>query len=223
MCGRFTQRMSWTELHALYQIPAQAPLNLQPRYNGCPTQDFGGCRLDGVGMRALAKLRWGLVPVWAKGPGIGSRFINARAETVHEKPAFRAAFRRQRCLVPANGWFEWRTEREGKQPYFIAASSAEPVSFGALWETWTADGVTVESFAILTTEATPALADLHHRQPVVIRTGDFDEWLDPKTETQRLLAMARNPHPGPFDWWRVSRRVNSPRNDAPELLHPLDG
>ena len=145
------------------------------------------------------------------------------AETVHEKPAFRAAFRRQRCLVPANGWFEWRTEREGKQPYFITASSAEPVSFGALWETWTADGVTVESFAILTTEATPALADLHHRQPVVIRTGDFDEWLDPKTETQRLLAMARNPHPGPFDWWRVSRRVNSPRNDAPELLHPLDG
>ena len=223
MCGRFTQRMLWSEIHALYQIPGQVPLNLHPRYNGCPTQDFGACRLDGAGTRALAKLRWGLVPAWAKDPGIGSRLINARAETVHEKPAFRAAFRRRRCLVPANGWFEWWAEREGKQPYFITASDEAPVSFGALWETWTADGVTVESFAILTTEATPVLTELYHRQPAVIRAEDFQDWLDPSTPAQRLLAMARHPHPGPFDRWRVSRRVNSPRNDAPELLQPLDG
>ena len=222
MCGRFTQRMSWAEIHALYQVPDQLPLNLEARYNGCPTQDFGVCRLDGTGRRTIAKLRWGLVPAWAKDSGIGSRLINARAESAHEKPAFRAAFKRRRCLVPANGWFEWRAEREGKQPYFVTDSNGEILSFGALWEAWAAAGATMESFTILTTEATPALADLHHRQPTIVRTEDFDEWLDPKTPMRRLTAMARNPHHGLFDRWRVSRRVNNPRNDAPELLQPFD-
>ena len=137
MCGRFTQKMTWQEIHTLYRMPERTtPLNLHPRYNGCPTQDFAACRLEASGTRSVAKLRWGLVPAWAKDPKMGSRLINARSETVHEKPAFRAAFRRRRCLIPADGWLEWRNDGSAKQPYFITAASREPVSFAGLWERW---------------------------------------------------------------------------------------
>ena len=220
MCGRFTQKMTWKEIHTLYQIPDRTtPVNLRARYNGCPTQDFATCRLDDSGTRTIAKLRWGLVPRWAKDPKMGSRLINSRAETVHEKLAFRAAFRRRRCLVPADGWLEWRKEGSGKQPYFITADSDEPLSFAGLWERWDNDGEAIESFTILTTAA-PALADLHHRQPAIIEADDFGEWLEPSTPSERLLALARRAYEGPFDRWAVSRRVNSARNDDPDLLLP---
>ena len=222
LCGRFTQRLPWRKIHELYQLPAHTPaLNLRPRYNGCPTQDFASLRLDGCARR-IATLRWGLVPSWAKDPKTGSRLINARAETVHERPAFRGAFRRRRCLVPADGWFEWRREGSGKQPYFIAAAGGAPVSFAGLWERWEKGDEPLETFTVLTTTAAPALADIHHRQPSIIPTVDFDEWLDPDTAEDRLLALARRSTEGPFDCWAVSKRVNSPRNDDPDLLRPLD-
>ena len=222
MCGRFTQTMSWKKLHDLYQIPRQTiPLNLRPRYNGCPTQDFAVYRLEGS-ERSIAKLRWGLVPAWAKDLKMGARLINARSETVHEKPAFRAAFKRRRCVIPADGWLEWRKEETGKQPWFIAAADREPVSFAGLWERWESGGETVETFTVLTTDATPALADIHHRQPAILDAGDFDEWLAPDTAQDRLLALARRPHEGRFDRWPVSRLVNNARNDAPDLLLPLN-
>ena len=129
MCGRFTQMMSWSEVHDLYhyQEPA-APQSLTPRHNGAPTQNFAACRLDEAGRRTVAKLRWGLVPSWAKDVRMGFRLINARAETVHSKPSFGAAFRSRRCLVPANGWFEWRRDGRNKQPYFLAlADGSSPV------------------------------------------------------------------------------------------------
>ena len=205
-------------------MPARTtPLNLQPRYNGCPTQDFVSLRLDAAGARAIGKLRWGLVPSWAADPKIGSRFINARAETVHGKPAFRAAFRRRRCLVPVDGWFEWRKEPGGKQPWFIAAAGGAPLSFAGLWERWEKGDEPMETFTLLTTDAAPGLLDIHHRQPSIIEADDFEEWLDPGTGTERLLALARRSHEGPFDHWPVSRRVNNVRNDAPDLLQPLDG
>ena len=116
------------------------------------------------GERRLSMLRGGLIPGWAKDPSIGNRLINARAETVHEKLAFRAAFRRRRCLVPVEGWLEWRKEGCAKQPYFITAESRELVSFGGLWERWEGDEEPIESFTILTTAASPALTDIHHRQ-----------------------------------------------------------
>ena len=223
MCGRFTQKMTWREIRTLYRVPDRAtPMNLRPRYNGCPTQDFATCRLDESGTRTIAKLRWGLVPTWAKDAKMGSRLINARAETVHEKPAFRAAFRRRRCLVPADGWLEWRKEGSAKQPYFITSATREALSFAALWERWERDGEPIESFTILTTGASPALADVHHRQPAIIGAGDFEEWLDPGTGTERLLALARCAHDGPFDRWPVSRRVNNARNDEPDLLQALN-
>ena len=224
MCGRFTQKMSWKRLHSLYRMPAQAtPLNLRARYNGCPTQDFAACRLDARGARAIAKLRWGLVPAWARDPKMGSRLINARAETVHEKPAFRAAFKRRRCLIPADGWLEWREEETGKQPWFIARASGEPVSFAGLWERWEKGDEPMETFTILTTAASPALEDIHHRQPAILEAEDFDAWLAPGAPQDRLLALARRSHEGPFERWPVSRRVNNARNDDPDLLLPLNG
>ena len=223
MCGRFSQKMTWREIRTLYQMPARTtPLNLEPRYNGCPTQDFASLRLDGS-IRAIAKLRWGLIPSWAKEPKIGARLINARAETVHEKPAFRAAFRRRRCLVPADGWFEWRKEAGGKQPWFIAVAGGAPLSFAGLWERWEKGDEPMETFTIVTTAAAPTLVDIHHRQPSIIEADDFEEWLDPRTGTERLLALARRAYDGPFDHWRVSKRVNSPRNEGADLVRPLDG
>ena len=224
MCGRFTQKMSWKQIVALYQMPGRTtPVNLRARANGCPTQDFAACRLDAHGQRTVVKLRWGLVPRWAKDVRIGSRLINARSETVHQRPAFRHAFRRQRCLVPADGWFEWRPEGNLKQPYFISAASRTPVSFAALWDRWDGDGELIESFTILTTAASPAVAAVHHRQPVIIEPGNVDEWLEPDTPPERLLDMARRAYEGPYSHWPVSTRVNSARNDDPDLLQPLGG
>lgn len=222
MCGRFTQAMSWKKLHDLYQMPRQAtPLNLRPRYNGCPTQDFAVFWRDGS-ERTVAKLRWGVIPGWAKDAKIGSRLINARSETVHEKPAFRAAFRRRRCLVPADGWLEWREEETGKQPWWITRTNREPVSFAGLWERWDKGDEPIETFTILTTAAAAALADVHHRQPAILKAEDFDEWLSPDSPAERLLMLARSPYKGPFERWPISRRVNNVHNDDPNLLLPLN-
>ena len=222
MCGRFTQAMSWHKLHSLYQMPRQAPLNLQPRWNGAPTQDFAACRLDAQGARVLTKLRWGLVPAWAPDVKIGARLINARSETVHLKPAFRAAFRRRRCIIPADGWFEWQAEEDGKQPWYITAVNGAPLSFAGLWERWEKGAEPVETFTILTTAASPALEPIHHRQPSILKAEDFDEWLAPDTQTEWLLALARRACEGPYKPWRVSKRVNSSRNEGPDLVQPLE-
>ena len=222
MCGRFTQSMTWRKLHSLYRMPRQAPLNLRARYNGAPTQEFAGCRLDAQGARAVARLRWGLIPAWAPDVKIGARMINARAETVHEKPAYRVAFKRRRCLIPANGWFEWREEETGKQPWFITRADRQPLTFGGLWERWEKGVEPIETFTILTTAASPALAGIHHRQPAILDAEDFDAWLTPGTPQDRLLGLARRSHEGPFEHWPVSRRVNNARNDDPDLLLPLN-
>ena len=137
MCGRFAQHLTGRQIHEFYQIPESTrPLHLHPRYNGAPVQDFAVCRLDADGSRALATLRWGLVPSWVKDFRRGARLINARAETVHDTPSFSAAFRARRCLVPANGWFEWQRTGHAKQPYFLALTDGSPLSFAALWEYW---------------------------------------------------------------------------------------
>ena len=215
--------MSWKRLHGLYQMPRQAiPLNLRARYNGCPTQDFAACRVDAQGARVLTKLWWGLVPAWAPDVKMGARLINARSETVHVKPAFRAAFRRRRCLIPADGWFEWRKDAGGKQPWFIAAAGGAPLSFAGLWERWEKGDEPTETFTVLTTAAAPSLIDIHHRQPAIIEPDDFDEWLAPDAPQDRLLALARRSHEGPFERWPVSRAVNNARNDHPDLLLPLN-
>ena len=221
MCGRFTQTLTWAEIHALYALGAAAvAVNLEPRFNGCPTQSFAVCRLDEARRRHIAKLRWGLVPSWAKDPRIASRLINARAETVHTKPAYRSAFRRRRALVPAQGWFEWQTTPAGKQPHFIAPAKGAALSFAALWERRHDQGEALETFTLITTAAAPALAALHPRQPAVLAPEHFAAWLDPDTPRERLLALVRTPHTGPFEVRAVSPAVNNPRNDHPGVLVP---
>ena len=225
MCGRITQDVNLKTLFEKYRLSASLPaINLAARYNGCPTQEFAACRAGGEGEGpALAKFRWGLVPWWAKDLKMGARMINARSETVHEKPAFRSAFRRRRCLIPVNGWFEWKREGGEKQPYWIRPENAEVFSLAGLWERWEKGEEPVETFTVLTTAASRALSGLHHRQPVIVEDADVDEWLDLAAPEDRVIELARAAFVGPFDVWPVTRAVNNARNDAPELLRPIEG
>ena len=219
MCGRFTQQLTEGEMHDLYGVTQPTlPLDLPPRYNGAPTQDFAACRLDETGRRVVTRLRWGLVPFWAKDVGIGARLINARAETVSDKPAYRAAFRARRCLVPANGWFEWQRAGRGKQPWFVALADGSPVSFAALWERWDKAGDSLETFTIITTEACESLTDIHHRQPAIIPLDRVADWLDPASRPEQLLDLVRKPCAGPFEKRPVSTRVNSVANNDAAIL-----
>lgn len=222
MCGRIVQYLDPHELFRAYRPPPAASIpNAVPRYNGCPTQDFLVCRNEGAGP-AVAKLRWGLAPPWSGDLRGGARRINARSETVHEKPAYRSAFRRRRCVVPVNGWFEWRREDGRRQPYYVTSAAGAPISLAGLWERWEAGPEPIETFTILTTAASPALAAVHPRQPAIIETGRLEDWLDPATPPARLLAMARASSEGPFDLRPVGRRVNDVRHDDPDLLLPAE-
>ena len=221
MCGRFTQQLTEGEIHDLYGITQPTlPLALLPRYNGAPTQDFAACRLDDTGRRVITRLRWGLVPSWATDVGIGGRLINARAETVGDKPAYRAAFRARRCLVPANGWFEWQRTGRAKQPWFVALADGSPLSFAALWERWDQAGDGLETFTIITTQACDSLADIHHRQPAMIPLDCIADWLDPASRPERLLDLVREPCADPFEKRPVSTRVNRVANNDAAILTP---
>ena len=198
--------------------------NLAPRTNIAPTQAAAAVRLGEDGGRHFVWLKWGLIPSWAKEAAIGSRMINARAETVAEKPAFRSAFRRRRCLLVADGFYEWQKQPEGpKQPYRITLQDGGPFGFAGLWESWRDPaGGTVESCTIVTTEANAFLAPIHHRMPVIVSPGDFDLWLDPGAPPQTALALLR-PYPdGAMAAYPVSRRVNNVANDDPEVIAPVN-
>ena len=222
MCGRFSQQLTSKELHHLYSLPGPIPLlNLRPRYNGAPTQDFAVCRLNETNRRTIVRLRWGLVPSWAKDIRIGTHLFNARAETVHFKPSFRAAFRSRRCLVPANGWFEWKRTAPVKQPWFVALANGSPLSFAALWERWNKAGEPIESFTIITTTTSPALAHIHERQPVVISPDHFTQWLNPDSPLPQLLDLMRRPCASPFVPHEVGTRVNHVANDDPGIIDSL--
>ena len=222
MCGRFAQHLTWRQIHELYQLPASArPLHLHPRDNGAPVQDFAVCRLDADGSRALARLRWGLVASWAKDLRRGARLINARAETVHDTPSFSTAFRARRCLVPANGWFEWQRTGHATQPYFLARVDGSPLSFAALWECWNRGQESLASFTILTTAASPGLADIHPRQPVIVDPDRWADWLDPSSPMPRLVELLRKPQAGPYERRAISTRVNRVGNDDADILTPV--
>ena len=221
MCGRFTQRLSWRGLVELYRLLAPAPtVNPPVRWNGAPTQDFSVCILNEDGGRAVKLMRWGLLPPWATDLRMGARLINARAETAHEKPAFRYAFKRQRCLIPANGWFEWMQVGKERRPFLIEAADEAPLSFAGLWERWDRQRDVVESFTIITAEAHPDLARIHARQPAIIRPNEFGAWLAPDAPADVLLALALTPHPGPYRAIEVGSLVNNARNDGPEIVAP---
>ncbi len=218
MCGRFTAYYTWQELVELYRLADDVPArNLEPRYNVAPTQDVPVCRLDGHGKREIVLLRWGLIPFWAKEEKIGYSTINARVETVHEKPTFRNGFKYRRCLVPTNGWYEWRKERDHKQPYLITLPK-QPFSLAGVWESWEGPDGEVQSFSVIVGPAAKGIEAYHDRMPLVIDQAEYEDWLAKDTKLDDVLDIVRHPYSGPFEVTRVSRRVNSPSNDDADLV-----
>ncbi len=220
MCGRYSITLPTEALRSLFDVDSM--LNLQPRWNMAPTQDAPVVRLGSEGQRQLAMMRWGLVPSWAKEIEIGARMINARRETVAEKPPFRAAFRSRRCLIPADRFYEWRTEAGHKQPYRVVRKDRAPFAFAGLWEIWEGrgEGSPLETFTILTTGANEAIAHIHHRMPVMLfDRAAFATWLEGDGETAGRLTEAVDP--AVIEAYPVDRRVGNVRNDAAGLIEPV--
>ena len=224
MCGRYTQLMPWSELVALYRITAGAASapNLPPRYNICPTQDVPVVRAGAAAGRELVMMRWGLVPAWSKDAAIGSRPINARAETVAEKPSFRSAYKSRHCLIPADGFYEWLKPASGpKQPYRIPLAGGAPFVMAGLWERWekAPDGTALETCTIITTAANEFVRPIHHRMPLILGATVHDAWLDAATPPDILSALP-NLDDGALEAHAVSTRVNNPRNDDDACIEP---
>lgn len=227
MCGRYTNRFSWKQLHRLLGLTTPPPTaDFIPRFNIAPTQLAPIVRTDEQGPRSLVMLRWGLVPFWAKELKIGASMINARAEGIETKPAFRAALKRRRCIVPVSGFYEWKTLPDGhrKQPYYIHSSSDdEPLMCAGLWERWQPpDAVAVETFTIITTSPNDMMKSLHDRMPVILASKDIDRWLDPSTHDPAVwLSLLRPAADDALVYYPVSTLVNSPKNEAQECIQPL--
>ena len=216
MCGRFAFYSPAEATAALFGVNSVP--EVKRRYNIAPTQTIAAVRVGAEDSCEFALLRWGLVPFWEMDPSIGNRLINAVAETVAEKPSFRAAYRKRRCLILADGFYEWRKETDGKTPYYISLESGEPFAFAGLWEDWHSKdtGEALQTTAIITTSANDFMNQIHHRMPVVLQKDAADRWLD--GDEQLLTEIAES---GPaFRAWPVDRRVNNARNEGEDLVKP---
>ncbi len=219
MCGRYTLATPVEALAEEFGVAGPLP-EVPPSYNVAPTQEVAVMLVEG-GERRLEMLRWGLIPSWADDPQIGSRMINARCETVSEKPSFRGAFRRRRCLLPADGFYEWQRTDNGKQPYHIHANDGSPFAFAGLWESWSGDGEEIRSCTILTTETNEVVGEVHHRMPVIVAPEDYETWLDPDVREADRLTPLLTPYPSEaLEAYPVSRFVNSPSNDDKRCVEP---
>lgn len=218
MCGRFAFYSPTEATAALFGVAASIPV--EPRYNIAPTQYVAAIRNDATAGRELVMLRWGLVPFWAKDPSIGNRMINARAETVAEKPSFRAAYRQRRCLVLGDGFYEWQQSGGSKTPYYISAANGESFAFAALWENWQdkKSAETLQSTALITTAANDFMASVHHRMPVILQPATADRWLAGDPELLDYVT-ANSPE---LRAWPVDRRVNNARNEGADLIMRQD-
>jgi putative SOS response-associated peptidase YedK len=228
MCGRFTQK-SERKIISLEFYVKDFLSDVFISYNIAPTQDAGVIIHDDV--YRYARYRWGLVPFWAKDPTIGNRMINARAETVTQKPSFKNAFAKRRCLVPADGFYEWKKDGKYKTPFYIYHNSNKPMSFAGLWESWhpkdAAASTDVQkekplrTFTIITTEANQRLQELHNRMPVIIAADKREEWLNPDAIPENLKSMLSPCASSEIEFHEVSRTVNSPQNNSPQCIEPV--
>jgi putative SOS response-associated peptidase YedK len=218
MCGRFSlvvPERFFSRVFLFEDLP-----EMQPDYNIPPGVDIWAVRKSPPSKEAeVARLRWGLVPFWAKDPKIGNRMINARSETAAEKPAFRAAFKSRRCLIPADGFFEWKRNGKSRTPYYIHLKDQKPFAMAGLWERWTSpDGADLDTCTILTTTPNERMQELHDRMPVILQEDTMETWLDEKTSLDDLHRLTM-PYPaGNMTAYPVSFLVNSPRNNGPECL-----
>ncbi len=220
MCGRFTLAVDREQLEERFSFQATA-LAVTPHYNIAPSQPV--LAVIGAEERRGGFLRWGLIPSWAKDPSIGDRMINARAETAAEKPSFRRALQKRRCLVLADGFYEWKKEGKSKTPMYIRLQSHQPFGFAGLWETWQSpDGAKIHSCTILTTEPNALMAPIHNRMPVILSRAGEAVWLDSSIEAPAQLLPLLVPYPPEaMEAYAVSTTVNSPRNDTPGCIEPL--
>ena len=222
MCGRFSQTASPEVIAQQFEL-TDPPL-FNPRYNIAPSQPIVAIRIDpDTTTRKLVQLRWGLIPSWAKDPKIGNQCINAKSETVAEKPVFRSAFKKRRCLVVATGFYEWQVQGRTKQPMWIGLRNKSPFAFAGLWEHWTpAEGEPLETCTIITTEPNDLMAPIHNRMPVILAPSSYDQWLDPTFQQAEPLKALLRPYPSEeLTAYPVSTLVNNPRHDAPQCLEPV--
>lgn len=222
MCGRFAFYSPHEAVVRLFGV-ADA-VQVEARYNIAPTQFVAAVRAGRDGVRVLGMLYWGLVPSWSKEKSIGARMINARGETLREKPSFRNAYKRRRCLVLADGYYEWQRRGGVKQPYFITFEDGRPFGMAGLWESWRdpAGGESLESCCIVTAAPAPEVAHVHDRMPVIVPLVAHDEWLDPANDAvERLDRLIAPWSGGGLRAQPVSRRVNDARNQGRELVEPL--
>jgi putative SOS response-associated peptidase YedK len=222
MCGRFSQTVSTDIIVEQFQV-TDLPL-FPPRYNIAPSQPVVAIRIEpDTTTRRLVQLRWGLIPSWAKDPKIGNQCINAKSETVAEKPAFRSAFKKRRCLVIATGFYEWQKRGPVKQPMWIGLRGKQPFAFAGLWEHWQpAEGEPLETCTIITTEPNDLMVPIHNRMPVILAPTSYDQWLDPTFQQAEPLKALLRPYPSEeLTAYPVSTLVNNPRHDAPQCLEPV--
>ena len=219
MCGRYTLTTPAERLAEEFGFK-DSSVELPQSYNVAPTQGVAAVLEEGGG-RGLEVLRWGLIPPWADDPQIGSRMINARSETAPEKPSFRRAFRERRCLIPADGFYEWQRTNGAKQPFYIHMEDGRPFAFAGLWESWGRGGEgEIRTCTILTTGANAVVGEIHERMPVIVASDAYDVWLDPSSERDELTGLLA-PYPeDEMEAYPVSRFVNSPSNNDPRCVEP---
>lgn len=217
MCGRYALKTPVSKLVTCFGL--DEVVDVVPRYNIAPGTDIPSIRHSPEGTRVMHLLRWGLVPHWAKDPGIGAKLSNARGETVAEKPSFRDAFKRRRCLVPADGFYEWKTEGWQKQPYYFSMKSGEPFALGGVWETWRApDGSILRTCCLITTGPNAIMLPVHDRMPVIVSSDDYEAWLT--GEANNALDLVR-PYPtDKMQTWAVSKRASRSGEEGPDLVLP---
>jgi putative SOS response-associated peptidase YedK len=219
MCGRYALKSTPAELITHFSLDECA--DFAPRYNIPPGTDIPVIRRSPEGKRVLHLLRWGLVPHWANDPGIGAKLNNARGESVAEKPSFREAFKRRRCLIPASGFFEWRAEGKIKQPYYISLKSGEPMAMGGLWESWrTPDGGSLRTVCIVTTGPNAVMEPIHDRMPVIVAAEHWQSWLSGMPEEMAGLVVPYRD--GEMQAWPVSRRVSKIQDEDEGLIEPIE-
>jgi putative SOS response-associated peptidase YedK len=222
MCGRFSLNIPFNDLLEIFHLDEAQ--SFEPRYNIAPSQEVLAVREE-EGNRRLVLLRWGLIPHWADDPKIAYRTINARSETAHKTPSFRAAFRHRRCLIPASGFFEWKKEGKIKQPFYIRKRDGQPMAFAGLWEHWEdkEHSEKVESCTILSTKANQTIIPLHDRMPVILEPENFDLWLDPEEYWHEKLQPLLKPAVDDLLTIQpVSKYVNNPRNEGEKCVEPAD-
>lgn len=220
MCGRFVLTADGSQLQLAFDLNA-APDPLAPRFNIAPSQPIAVITNDNP--HDLTYFKWGLVPSWSKDPAMGNKMINARSETAFEKPAFRSAFKRRRCLIPADGFFEWQKREGGKVPMFIHMDDYSVFAFAGLWEVWySPDGGELRTATILTTSPNELMASIHDRMPVILERKDYEQWLAPgDVKAESLMPLMKSFDTNRMAAHAVSTYVNSPGNDSPETIEPI--